>query len=152
MASQVELQVTKLVAPLLAQEGYELVELEYRKKEGRWVLTLYIDHPKGITLADCERVSKKVEVLLDQQDPIPHRYFLEVSSPGINRPLKKDADYQRFQGREVTINTFAPVSGKKYFRGRLEGLEEDKVILQEREVTFLIPKELIASARLVGEL
>lgn len=144
-------KLTALLEPLVEENGYELVDLEYKKESGRWVLRLFIDRPEGITLDDCEYVSQRVGDYLDVADPIPHSYLLEVSSPGINRVLKKDKDFVRFRGRTVSIRTFAPIEGRRLFRGYLEGLEADHVLVREGENILRIPRDSIAKARLEAE-
>lgn len=150
-AGKIASQVAQIIEPLLTIENYELVDVEYKKEGPRWILRLFIDHPRGITLDDCEAVSKKVGAQLDLLDPISHEYFLEVSSPGLERPLKKDADYQRFAGKTVLIKTFHPIGGKKRFRGKLGGLQEQMVLIWENDQEIAIPKEAITSARLEVE-
>ncbi len=89
-------QLWKMIDPIVEPEGLELVELEYRPEGGRWMLRVYIDRPTGVTLADCELISRQVGALLDMEDPIHHSYVLEVSSPGINRVLRREKDFQFF--------------------------------------------------------
>ncbi|MCG0277258.1 MAG: ribosome maturation factor RimP [Thermanaeromonas sp.] len=150
--SKIAAAVEGLVAPIIERMGYELVDVEYCKEGQRYFLRIFIDGPDGITLEDCERVSEVVGEELDRVDPIPHSYYLEVSSPGVERPLKKDTDYQRFRGRLVSVQTFAPVEGRKRFEGRLLGLEGDEVhILSSTGEHFRIPRPAIARARLKYE-
>ncbi len=99
--------------------GYVLDEIEYQKEQGNWVLTLYIDAPAGVTLDDCERVSRAVDPILDEADPIPEAYYLSVSSIGIDRPLKKDKDFARNVGNKVDVKLYAAVNRKKEFTGTL---------------------------------
>lgn len=144
MASKVEKQVEELTERVLAGTEYELVDVEYKKEGNQWYLRVYIDHPDGIGLDDCEQVSRKLSDLLDEKDPIPHSYNLEVSSPGIERPLKKDADFERFAGYKVVANTFAPINGKKSFTGKLLGLEGDAVAIFQDNQKVLIPRDKIS--------
>lgn len=142
-------KVESLVAPALAQETMELVDLEYVHEHGQWVLRLFLDKPGGITLDDCARMSERLGGILDAADPIPQSYSLEISSPGINRPLRKDADYDRFRGEKVEISMYAPVNGRRHFKGVLQGLEQGKVVVEESpEVRFMLPLADIAKARL----
>jgi len=146
--SKLESRVAEIIEPVLTADDYELVDLEYKKEGPHWVLRLYIDHPHGINLDDCETVSHKVSARLDTTDPIPHSYLLEVSSPGLERPLKKDADFQRFTGKMVLIKTFHPIGGKKLFRGKLGGLREQGVLIWENDQEVIIPQGAISSAHL----
>jgi ribosome maturation factor RimP len=104
--------------------GYEVVEIEYRLENGRWILRIFIDAPAGITLDDCADVSQAVSVLLDESDFIAEKYYLEVSSPGIARPLRKVEDFERFAGEPVVLRAAAPVHGRRRFKGVLLGLRE----------------------------
>ncbi len=142
-------EIKEIIEPLLEERGYELIEVEYVKEGPRRVLRLYIDHPSGIGLDDCEKVSSFVSDILDERDPIEQSYFLEVSSPGANRPLRKASDYNRFKGREIVIKTFMPVNGQKKFKGTIKGLKDDHVLIEiEKDQEITLPLKNIASARL----
>ena len=106
----------QLLKKTVEELGYELCDVEFVKEYGDWVLTLYIDRPGGVTIDDCERVSRAVDPILDEADPIEQQYFLSVSSLGLDRPLKKDADFQRNLGKRIEIKLFAPVNGTKELR------------------------------------
>ncbi|MFA9460732.1 ribosome maturation factor RimP [Thiohalorhabdus methylotrophus] len=142
----------QMLEPTVRAMGYELVELELVGGSGNRVLRLFIDTPSGVTLDDCEAVSGAVEEVLDGEDPIPGEYSLEISSPGVDRPLRKDEDYQRFAGETVKIKTFGPVDGQRSFTGTLIGLEEGQVILNTPAGRAAIPREQIAKAHLVADL
>ena len=142
-------RIEELIQPLLEAQGVELVETAYiRPRRGRSTLRLFLDRPGGITLEELARVSRVVGELLDVHDLIPGSYHLEVSSPGLTRALKKPEDYQRYAGRLVRLITRAPWAGRQVHRGILQGLENDRVCLQEGEELFLIPLAEIARARL----
>ncbi|MCL2338017.1 MAG: ribosome maturation factor RimP [Firmicutes bacterium] len=143
--------VEKLVTIGLADMGIELVDVTYGKEGGRWFLRIFIDQPGGIGLEDCQRVSEYIDPLLDEHDPIPNAYTLEVSSPGIERPLKKTADFERFTGRQISLNTFAAVAGKRKFKGLLKMVDNQAVTLEVDGEQLIIPMEQIASAKLVAE-
>ena len=151
-------KVTELAQPLLDSQGLELVELEYRREGRAMVLRLFIDKPGGITLDDCAEVSRELSELLDVEEVIQDHYTLEVSSPGLNRPLKKEADYLRYQGRLVKVKTFDQVADdqgnlRKTFLGELLGLEEGMVRLKLREgQTAAIPLAKVAKANLEFEM
>lgn len=127
--------------------GYELCDVEFIKEYGDWVLTLYINKPDGVTIDDCERVSRAVDPILDEEDPVEQAYFLSVSSLGLDRPLKKDADFDRNIGKRVEIKLFAPKNGKKEFVGELIRYDETNVTVQldGEETTF--ERKAIALAR-----
>lgn len=147
-------RTAELAEPILASFGLELVEIEYRREQTGWVLRLFIDRPGGVTLDDCSTLSRELSEVLDVEDFIRERYNLEVSSPGLDRPLKKAADYQRFAGRLVKVRTFelfADDAGnkRKTFVGELVGLEEGMVVLRLKEGQGArIPLEKVAKANL----
>lgn len=151
MSKKVTEQVAELALPLAEELHLELVDVEYTREAGRYYLRVFIDKPGGVNLDDCQALSEKLGVLLDEEDPIPHAYVLEVSSPGIERPLKKAGDFARFSGRLARIKTFAPIAGRRQFTGRLLAVagEEVKLAVDGQEVA--VPLEKIASARLVAE-
>jgi ribosome maturation factor RimP len=150
-------RITELAEPLLASLGMELVEVEYRREGREMVLRLYIDREGGVTLDDCAAASRELSALLDVEDFIPGHYSLEVSSPGLNRPLKKESDYRKYQGRLVKVRTFELLADdagnrRKTFTGELLGLEEGVVRLRLTEgQTAGIPLEKIAKANLEFE-
>jgi ribosome maturation factor RimP len=129
----VEAVVEELARPLADQLNLELVDVEYVMEAGRRYLRLYIDKPGGVTLDDCEALSRLMSDRLDEVDPIPDQYYLEVSSPGVERPLKRDTDFARFAGQKVEVSTFAPVNGQKVFVGELVGLVDGQVCLRLTE-------------------
>jgi len=143
-------RVEELIQPYLAAQGAELVDLQYtRPRRGRGILRLFVDRPGGgITLEEITRISRIVGGLLDVHDVIPGPYTLEVSSPGLTRALKKPQDYQRFVGRLVRVTTRVPWEGSQVHCGILQGLQEDRVCLQEGESLLCIPLSEIARARL----
>lgn len=137
---------------LLNAEGLELVDLEFRREGRGWVLRLFMDKPGGITLDDCAAVSREWGDQLDVEDLIPFRYTLEVSSPGLDRPLKKDADFLRHIGKTIQLTTTTPVAGQGFFKGRLLDYQPaGRLLLADRKNIWEIPTTLIAKARLVFE-
>jgi len=119
-------RVEELLRPMITGMGYLLDEVEYQKEQGNWVLTLYIEHQDGssVTLDDCEAVSRAADPLLDEADPIEQAYYLSVSSIGLDRPLKKDRDFERNLGKDITVKLYAPLKGKKELTGRLAAFDE----------------------------
>ena len=120
-------RVREIAERVAASEGLELVEVECRDRGPRSVLRIFVDRLEGVTLQDCEMVSRQVSTILDVEDVIAHRYTLEVSSPGLDRKLLKPADYNRFAGRQVKVVLKAPRAGERHFQGRLLGLEDENV-------------------------
>lgn len=152
MAAVGKNQLVELLEPVVTTMGYELVELEFVGAGGNRTLRLFIDAPSGIGLDDCEAVSHAVEAVLDEADPIAEHYSLEVSSPGLERPLRKAADYERFSGETVKVKTFGPINGQKSFTGSLIGLEDDQVLVETPEGRTAIPLDQVAKAHLVADI
>ncbi|HHU61864.1 MAG: ribosome maturation factor RimP [Bacillota bacterium] len=145
----IEELVGKWVEEIVESSEIELVDVEYVKEQSGWILRVFLDKPGGIDLDDCSRVSEELDEKLDQEDPIPGAYSLEVSSPGLERPLKKASDYQRFAGKLANINTYKGIHGRKRFKGLLKGLDgNDNILLEWEGETIKIPLELIAKANL----
>ena len=147
--TNVEGVVTEVVRPIAEHYGLELIDVEYVKEGGSWYLRIYIDKPGGVGMDDCQAVSEEVGRKLDELDPIPGNYFLEVSSPGLERSLKRERDFEYFAGREAAVHLFAPLDGKKEFTGVLKGMVDGNVMLlvDGREMSF--PREKISRAHLV---
>ena len=145
-------EIQEVVQPILVSQGFELVDLEYQREGKGWVLRLYIDREGGIHLDDCADVSRDLGAVLDVHDIIPHSYRLEVSSPGLTRPLKKLEDFEKYQNRRVKVRTFEPIAGQRNFVGILRGMEGDKVRLEFEGQILEIPFGAIAKANLEIEL
>jgi len=141
-------EIQKIAEPIIASKGFELVDLEYQREAGGWVLRVYIDRQGGIALDDCAEVSGELGAVLDIQDLIPHSYSLEVSSPGLTRRLKKIEDFQKYRDRLVKIRTFEPIHGQKNFKGVLRGTEEQMVRIESEGRIHEIPVRAIAKANL----
>ena len=138
----------KLIEPVLEPEGLELVEVEFKREGAGSVLRLYIDGPNGVTLDDCVLISRQVSALLDVEDPIERSYNLEVSSPGINRVIRKEKDFVRFAGNNVRIKTRRKIGGRRNFSGILKGVENSMVILEVDDKRVELAQEDIEKARL----
>ncbi|MBV7503732.1 ribosome maturation factor RimP [Bacillus sp. sid0103] len=150
--SKVTEVVEDLATPIFQELGLELVEIEYVKEGKSWFLRVYIDKDNGVDIEDCGLVSEKLSEKLDELDPIPHNYFLEVSSPGAERPLKKDKDFQKAIGKNVFIKTYEPIDGEKSFEGTLLEFDGQQIKIEmkikTRKKTIEIPYEKVANARL----
>ena len=142
--------LTTLLQPVIEAQGYDLWELEYAPGRGNATLRIYIDTAShaGITVDDCEKASRAISEVLDATDPIPGNYTLEVSSPGLDRPLRHAADYRRFTGRLAKLVTHEPIDGQSAFAGRLAGVDEGVVLLQEGRRTHRVPLAQIKRGRL----
>jgi ribosome maturation factor RimP len=151
MAS-VQDRLQALLEPLVQTMGYELVLLEFSPHKGSAMVRLFIDAPGGITLGDCEKVSREVEGVLDVEDPIPQNYRLEVSSPGLDRPLVKPAHFERFAGSVAKLQLIAPKAGRRKFQGVLKGVKDGQVVLETADAgTVELRMDEIERARLVPD-
>ncbi|MZP31120.1 ribosome maturation factor RimP [Heliobacterium undosum] len=150
MSGKVRLEdrVTAWATPIVEELGLELVDVEWVKEGGNWYLRIFIDKESGIEMEDCQEVSRRIDEILDREDPVAHGYSLEVSSPGIDRPLKSDRDYERFQGETVRITTFAPVNGAKEHLGELAGKNETSILIMQNDEEMAIPLTQVSSVRL----
>ena len=128
-----EQKTEQLLLPIIEKNSFELVDVEYVKEAGNWYLRAYIDKPGGITVDDCEIVNRELGDLLDRDDFIDDSYILEVSSPGLGRPLKKERDFVRSEGEEVEIRTYRMVEKQKEFRGLLKAWDKDTVTIEQED-------------------
>jgi len=140
--------VEQLLQPYLEQENIELVDVEYVKEGRSRFLRVYVDKEGGIDIEDCSRVSEYLSAKLDEEDPIPEAYFLEVSSPGAERPLKKPKDFYWAINRNVYVKTYEPVEGMKEFEGKLLHYDESILTIESGGKQYKIPVSKVASARL----
>ncbi|MBI4126838.1 MAG: ribosome maturation factor RimP [Deltaproteobacteria bacterium] len=145
-------KLEQLVSPVLANLGYRLIERDFLNEGGRWVLRLFIDRDEGgVTIADCERASRALEDLIEVEEIIDRPYVLEVSSPGIDRPLRYEEDFRRFVGSEVKLKTSAPVEGRSHYRGTLEGIEGGLLRMLVDGQRYEIPLALLLRAHVIGK-
>lgn len=145
---KIKTTVEEMVQPFLSEHGFELVDVEYVKEGNNWFLRVFVDKYGGIDIEDCSRVSEYLSEQLDGNDPISGAYFLEVSSPGAERPLKKSEDVAKAVGKDVFVTTYAPLDGQKEFEGRLLSFENEELLIEAGKKTHTIPYEKVASARL----
>jgi ribosome maturation factor RimP len=148
----VESAVERLAHPLASARGLQLVDVEFVKEGPSLHLRVYVDKPGGVGLDDCQGLHEELGRLVDEAVQTGDPYYLEVSSPGLDRPLKKERDYEVFRGREVNVKTFGPVDGGRDFLGTLVGLENGEVVLDIKGHLVRIPREKVASARLALKL
>jgi len=148
---KIETMVEQLARPYLEAGGFELVDIEYVKEGGNWFLRVFVDKEGGIDIDECGKISEYLSEKLDETDPIPNAYFLEVSSPGAERPLKKPEDFRRAIGKHVFVSTYEPVGGMKEFEGKLRSYSEEQLAVQVGNHTYEIPRNKVAMARLAIE-
>ncbi len=150
-ATLITKQVADLVQPILDEIGFELVDVEYLSKYGKWVLRMYIDREGGVTIDDCARVSRELGDLIDIKNVIEHEYVLEVSSPGIDRPLKKEKDFIRAIGKKIKVKMAFPINGRRNFSGRLKDFKEQTLYLEAEGGLIALSWPDIRRANLVYE-
>ncbi|MFT8317102.1 MAG: ribosome maturation factor RimP [Sporolactobacillus sp.] len=152
MASAIAKMTDELISPILLELNLELVDIEYVKEGKNRFLRVFIDSAQGVDLDTCATVSEKLSEALDKKDPIKEAYFLEVSSAGAERPLKKYEDFVKSVGKDVHLTTYEPIDGSKIFEGKLSDVNKESVILAIRDKTRVIhvtlPFDKIASSRL----
>ena len=144
-------ELTRLLEPTIGRLGYELADLEVKLGGRGGVLRIFIDHPEGIGLDDCEKVSLAVSALLDVEDPLPGHYNLEVSSPGLDRKLTKVEHFQRFKGETLKVSLRFPIGGRKRFRGTLVSSDDENIVVEVDGESYSLPMATIDTARLVPE-
>ena len=149
MYMQAVREVSFLIEPILDEMEIELVDVEYLSEGGRWILRIYVDRDEGITLDDCVRVSREIGDLIDVKDLFQQPYVLEVSSPGLNRPLKKEKDFVRAVGKDVNIRMAAPVDGRRNFKGKLQAFEDGVLCVTANDDRFLLLYGGVEKANLV---
>lgn len=146
-----EQKAEALLTPIVDSLGFELVDVEYVKEAGNWYLRGYIDKPGGITVNDCETVSRAFSDKLDEDDFIEDSYIMEISSPGLDRPLKKEKDFARSMGKSVEIRTYRPIDKQKEFCGVLTAYDSNSVTISEDGTEKTFDKKDIALVRLAIE-
>lgn len=144
-------EIYEMVKSIADELNYDIYHVEYVKENGELYLRIYIEKDGGITLSDCEALSRRVSDLMDEKDPIKDPYFLEVSSPGLNRTLFTEEHYKRFIGREVMVKFTKSVDGKKNIKGILKEVNEDSIVV-EADQLINIPKDKIKSVNIEGEI
>jgi ribosome maturation factor RimP len=141
----------ELFEPVVNGMGYDLIEIEHFPNPKHGVLRLYIDKEDGITIDDCSDVSRQISALIDVEDPVRGQFNLEVSSPGMDRPLRRVKDFQRFTGSKVKLKTIMPFEGQRNFSGRLLEADEESVVIETDTEEITIPMSALEKARVVPE-
>ncbi|MBE9568055.1 MAG: ribosome maturation factor RimP [Proteobacteria bacterium] len=141
----------ELFEPVVEGMGFELIEIEHFPNPKHGVLRLYIDKEGGVVIEDCSAVSRQISALIDVEDPVRGQFNLEVSSPGLDRPLRRVKDFQRFTGSKVKLKTAVPLDGQRNFNGRLLEANEDTVVIETDKEELSLPMNAIEKARIVPE-
>ncbi len=148
MSKEIVDRVCAIADPILSNEGMELVEIEYRRESQGWVLRLYIDKAGGVTLNDCTHISQEVGRSLDVEDFISTPYTLEISSPGLPRPLKKEKDFIKYCNQIIKVKTIDPIENRRRFKGKLLGISENRIEIEMEGGIIQIPVSNVAKANL----
>jgi ribosome maturation factor RimP len=148
---QANAQLQAIIEPAVTALGYELVGVEYLSQGKHSVLRVYIDQEQGISVEDCAEVSRQVSAVLDVEDPIKGEYTLEVSSPGLDRPLFTLEQYQRYSGSLAEIRLRSPLEGRRKFKGRMHGVRDEQVVIDVDGVEYLLALDNIEKANLIHE-
>ena len=151
MIQETKERVSALAAHVLADQNMELIDLEYRREGRGWVLRLFIDKEGGITLDDCARASQEIGTVLDVEDFIGKPYSLEVSSPGLNRPLKNEKDFIKYRDRLIKVKTFDPIDNRRNFKGKLREVSDGRIEMEIDGGVVTIPLANVAKANLEVE-
>ena len=146
--SKITDKVTELAKPIVEEEGCSLWDVEYVREAGSRYLRIYIDKPGGVDIADCERISRRLDPILDEEDPIPESYVFEVGSAGIERELKRPGDFEAFLGSEVEMKLYQPVNGQKAFIGRLVSYSDGVTEIEVKGKPYRFNKQQTAQVRL----
>lgn len=147
--AEIENMVAEMLEPILIKFTYDLVDVEYIKEGPHFYLRVFIDKPGGVTIDDCQKLSEELSVLLDEKDPIKENYFLEVSSPGLDRPLKGNKDLERSIGKDIEISLYKQLNGKKKYFGKLVSFDNKNIIIiNEKEEEIQINREIISKINL----
>lgn len=146
--SKITDKVTELARPVVEEEGCTLWDVEYIREAGSWYLRVFIDKEGGVDIMDCERISRRLDPILDEADPIPDSYTFEVGSAGIERELKRPSDFEQFMGSEIELRLYQPIDGSKVFVGKLAGYENGDVSVEVANNTLRFMKSQVALVKL----
>ncbi|WP_315113291.1 ribosome maturation factor RimP [Clostridium intestinale] len=149
---ELEDKLKELIKPLVDEQGYEFYHVEYVKENNEYYLRVYIDSDNGISLSDCEKISRLVSSLMDESDPIEGQYYLEVSSPGIDRQLFTNEHMLKSVGSKVVARLLKAVNGEKVIKGTLSEIKEDEIVILRDNNSIIIPKDKIKSINIEGEI
>ena len=143
--------IIQIIEPVIQEESLELVDVEYKKIGPAWTLRVYIDKDQGITVSDCQKISRQIEDMIEIDELIPNPFVMEVSSPGLDRPLKKEKDFLRYRDKAIGIKTFSPIENRRNFKGIIHDCKDQILYLKEEGASIKIPLDKIAKARLIIE-
>ena len=145
-------KIAQIARPVVEDEGCSLWDVEYVREAGTWYLRIFIDREDGVSIEDCERISRRLDPILDEEDPIPDSYVFEVGSAGADRELKRPGDFKQFMGSAIEVRLYRPVDGSKRFTGTLVDYQDGEVSITQGERTLRFEKDQIAQVRLYVEI
>jgi len=143
--------IIQIIEPVIQVESLELVDVEYKKIGQTWTLRVYIDKDQGITVDDCQKISHQIEDMIEIDELIPNPFVMEVSSPGLDRPLKKEKDFLRYRDKAIGIKTFSPIENRRNFQGIIQDCKDQILYLKEEGTSIKISLDKIAKAKLIIE-
>ena len=146
--SRITERIAAIARPIVKEEGCRLWDVEYVRKAGTWYLRIFVDKDGGVSIDDCERISRRLDPILNEEDPIPDSYVFEVGSAGADRELKRPEDFAQFMGSEIEVKLYRPLNGSKHYTGLLSGYEEGTVSLTQGNKVLHFEKGQIAQVRL----
>ena len=146
--SKITEKVAALARPIVEEEGCTLWDVEYVREAGTWYLRIFVDKEGGLSIDDCERISRRLDPMLDEADPIPDSYVFEVGSAGAERELKRPSDFEQFLGSEVEVRLYQPVNGAKAFVGKLKGYDDGEVTIENGGSDMRFDKSRVALVKL----
>ena len=146
--SKITEKVAALARPVVEEEGCTLWDVEYVREAGTWYLRIFVDKEGGLSIDDCERISRRLDPMLDEADPIPDSYVFEVGSAGAERELKRPSDFEQFLGSEVEVRLYQPVNGAKAFVGKLKGYDDGEVTIENGGSDMRFDKSRVALVKL----
>lgn len=144
----IEKVVQELIADYLVEHDIELVEITYKRMQGEMTLRLFVDTSNGIRMDECEALNHYIGEVLDRDNVIAEHYVIEVASPGLDRPMKSDRDFERNVGKDIEVTTYEMIDGRKTHEGRFIGMDKENIVIERDEVSTVIPRNKIALARL----
>ena len=141
-------KVKEIAKDYIADNGIEIIDITFRREQGGLVLRILADKPEGIDLSECEGLNNFLSDILDKEDIIQDRYIIEVSSPGLDRPIKTDRDFERSMGRAIEVTTYVRIDDKKFREGILVGMDKENIVVESYGISTVMPRDKIALARL----
>lgn len=151
MKASIAESIIEIIEPVVQDESLDLVDVEYKKSGKTWILRVFIDKDQGVTVDDCQTISRQIEDMIEIEDLIANPFMLEISSPGLDRPLKREKDFVKYRGKRVEVKTFSPIESQKHFKGVIGDCKEKVLHLNRNDGLVKISMDQIAQAKLIIE-